>query len=330
MNNEYAAEQKKNDTFFIKMKKLYLKSIKPVQTDEPVVAFFFRPVGFLIALLSSGLKLTPNMLTVVRALLGITAGICFIPGTAAATAAGAIILFAATFFDVADGQLARIQEKFSRMGTIIDGIGDGLTVGAVYMASAWALYSRDPASGMYWWVMCLLAVISFLIQLNSYGFLRHEYIYYVIENSTEKRDTFEEINREIKNIDTKGEKTKKNKILLTILMIFNIGLIESASRILLHKKYKGYNSWYRKAGSVPDTQKEKFRTDYKKNNGWLLQLFGNLGMGSNLLVFTVAGLFNRLDLGIYTILIIFNLYYLLLVIIQQISFRVQLKKAAAI
>jgi len=63
---------------------------------------------------------TPNHLTTVRLASGIAAAAAFVPGTYGWSNLGALLLVLSNFLDHADGELARLSGKTSRLGHLYD------------------------------------------------------------------------------------------------------------------------------------------------------------------------------------------------------------------
>ncbi|MBN2535706.1 MAG: CDP-alcohol phosphatidyltransferase family protein [Spirochaetales bacterium] len=318
----------KISSFFSGVKKLYFKSVKPFYTEELAGTFIFRPVGFLVALLSKSLKISPNMLSIIRGILGIWGGVLFFMGTVESIFYGAMVLIVSQVFDFADGQLARLTDKTTRFGVVLDGIGDGISLVAVYLGTAFALFKQNPQTGAYWWILTGIAALSLLIHIYTQGFLRYEFFLYSTKDKTkflpedleEKRVTLDDLRKKIK-----AEKKIHTKILITFMMFLNLCHI-LASNIVLIKKYRGYFNFHKNNHDIPEEKMALFGRNYKNYNGWILLLLNNVGFISNQLIFIIAGFFNRLDLTFYIILIGSNLYFLLCVIIQRISFKIQVNK----
>jgi phosphatidylglycerophosphate synthase len=77
---------------------------------------------------------TPNHLTTVRLAVGLAAAAAFIPGTYGWMNAGALLLALSNFLDHADGELARISGKSSRIGHLYDLVSDALVTVLLFLA----------------------------------------------------------------------------------------------------------------------------------------------------------------------------------------------------
>jgi phosphatidylglycerophosphate synthase len=321
--NNVSPEKKKGglfSPFLRKLKKNYRKSLKPVQAEEMIGLVFVRPLSYVIALCAKALHMSPNMLSIIRGITALGGGILFFTGTPESIFAGAIVFLISNYFDSADGQLARIIEKPTELGLILDGLGDGISIIGLYLGTAVALFRNNPDSGLYWWILAALAALSFLFYIYTQGFLKYELFLYTVEDFPEPRVGLSDLRRQLKST-----RDRKKRISLRFMILLTIGL-ETASGLVLLKRYRGYVNWYMKSHSVPREKKELFKADYKKNNGWILFFFNNLSIFSNQLIFIICGLLNRLDSALYSILIGCNLYFLVCVMIQRISFKIQLDK----
>jgi hypothetical protein len=93
-------------------------------TDELLDAYVNRPLAAWIVRAVLPTAITPNQLTLVSALWGSLAGVCFASTDPAAPIAGSIALFLSMVFDCSDGQLARARGGGSVVGRIFDGYAD--------------------------------------------------------------------------------------------------------------------------------------------------------------------------------------------------------------
>ncbi|MBN1698583.1 MAG: CDP-alcohol phosphatidyltransferase family protein [Spirochaetales bacterium] len=320
-SSEITATGKSLRTFFMEIKQLYLQSLKPFYTEELVTTLFFRPFGFLLALVSKAFRLTPDILSILRGAISLVGGAFFCTGIKEFIFAGALLFLVSNIFDCADGQLARILKKnHTRLGIILDGISDGISIGVLYLGTAIALFLRYPETGLYWWGMTILAVITFLYHLYIHGFLKFDFFLYSARKYVNTRESASELIKKIKS-----SRKLTDKVALTLLLFVN-GMMELLSNAVLLKSYKGYIDWYLIPNGIPAEKKELFRKNYKKYNGWILLLFNNLGICTNQLIIIICGLLNRLDIAIYIIVFGSNLYLMILVLIQRLSFQYQLKR----
>lgn len=79
-------------------------------------------------------KVTPNHLTTVRLAVGLAAAAAFTPGTYLWSNIAALLLILSNFLDHADGELARISGKTSRIGHLYDLASDAAVTIVLFVA----------------------------------------------------------------------------------------------------------------------------------------------------------------------------------------------------
>lgn len=112
----------------------YKDSLKSMDTEETFDLIFYRPIGYVWALMAKRLGITPNAITIASIFLGIGAGIAFYFNNIWINLLGVVLLVWADSFDSADGQLARMTKQYSRLGRILDGLSGDIWFFAIYLA----------------------------------------------------------------------------------------------------------------------------------------------------------------------------------------------------
>lgn len=112
----------------------YKSSLKSGDTEEWFDLIFYRPIGFVWAVIARKLGITPNAITIASIFIGIGAGIAFYYDDFWINVAGMLLLMLADSFDSADGQLARMTKQYSRIGRVLDGVSSDLWFIAIYAA----------------------------------------------------------------------------------------------------------------------------------------------------------------------------------------------------
>lgn len=153
----------------------YWKTIKSFDTEEKLDLYFYRPVGFAIAKAAKALRLTPDILTVTGALLGIIAGLFFYHTESTSSLAIACsLLILAGLFDSSDGQLARMGGgKGTKFGLVLDGICDNIVFGACYIGCTLAL---QDTWGVSIWVVAVLAGALHSLESSALDYYNREYL----------------------------------------------------------------------------------------------------------------------------------------------------------
>lgn len=127
-------------------KKQYQASLKHPDVEEPIDLYFYRPLGFRLALLGQRLHWTPNVITVISIFLGVGCGLLCYPQDWKLNFVGIVLLVLADICDSADGQLARLTKQYSQLGRILDGAAGDIWFITIYFAIFFRLF---PEWG--WW-----------------------------------------------------------------------------------------------------------------------------------------------------------------------------------
>lgn len=123
-------------------------SNKSNETEEWFDRVFNRPIGYLWARLFARLGIHPNTVTVLSILLGISSAFFFVHGSYRTEGSvgltyniiGVLLMVWANFYDSADGQLARMTGKKTKLGHILDGTASIIIFISVYCAIVWRCY----------------------------------------------------------------------------------------------------------------------------------------------------------------------------------------------
>ncbi|HEY2683193.1 MAG TPA: CDP-alcohol phosphatidyltransferase family protein [Steroidobacteraceae bacterium] len=79
-------------------------------------------------------RITPNMLTTVRLVVGLAAAAAFVPGVYSWSNVAAVLLVLSNFLDHTDGELARLSGKTSRFGHLYDLASDAVVTILLFVA----------------------------------------------------------------------------------------------------------------------------------------------------------------------------------------------------
>jgi CDP-alcohol phosphatidyltransferase-like enzyme len=138
--------------------------------------FFYRKIGFRLALLFSKLKITPAQVTWCGAALGIAAGHFYYYRDLRLNLLGMVLHVLSNAFDNADGQLARLTKQGSRSGRALDGLADNLVFLSVY-AHLCLRYTAGGGSHFVW-LLALAAGASHSLQSATGDYFRNAYLYF--------------------------------------------------------------------------------------------------------------------------------------------------------
>lgn len=143
-----------------KMSAGYKATLKSMDTEETFDLIFYRPIGYMWALLAKKLGITPNVITIASIFLGLGAGVCFYFNDIWMNLLGVVLLVWANSFDSADGQLARMTKQYSRLGRILDGLSGDIWFAAIYVAICLRENVTSEFFMSHHWVIWVVAVCT--------------------------------------------------------------------------------------------------------------------------------------------------------------------------
>lgn len=135
----------------------YEASLKHPDVEEPIDLWFYRPLGFRLALLGKRCHWTPNQITIASIFLGMACGFLCYPQSWWLNALGIFFLVLADICDSADGQLARLTHQYSPLGRILDGAAGDIWFVTLYFSIFFRLY---PEWGLWGFLLGALAGLS--------------------------------------------------------------------------------------------------------------------------------------------------------------------------
>lgn len=125
-------------------------TLKSLDTEEFIDIHFYRPIGYRWALFFNKFDVSPNSITIASIFIGIAAGICFYFQDITINIIGMLLLIWANTYDSADGQLARMTNKKTPLGRMLDGGAGDLWFISIYAAICLRL---TPEWGIWIWIL---------------------------------------------------------------------------------------------------------------------------------------------------------------------------------
>jgi hypothetical protein len=139
--------------------------------------YFYRPIGLRLAEFFEQLKMTPAAVTLLGCICGVVAGHLYYYRDLRINIVGMVLHVCANAFDNADGQLARLTQRETRKGRIIDSVADHLVFASIYVHLALRCFFEDPSPAI--WVLALAAGISHALQGAAADYYRSTYLCFV-------------------------------------------------------------------------------------------------------------------------------------------------------
>ena len=155
----------------------YADTLKSADTEETLDLWFYRPWGYVWALLFRWLHIPPNPVTIVSIFIGVAAGLLFGYSDLYYNVIGMALLIVANSLDSADGQLARMTGQKTRIGRILDGMSGNIWFITIYIA----LCVRMQREGMGGWIWALgsVAGASHIQQASISDYYRNIHLFFI-------------------------------------------------------------------------------------------------------------------------------------------------------
>jgi phosphatidylserine synthase len=138
--------------------------------------YFYRKIGFWLAQFFARLNVTPAGVSLFGALCGVIAGHLYVYRNLSTNIIGMALHVFANALDNADGQLARLTQRESREGRVIDSLADHLIFLSIYFHLALRC-SLEGASPLVW-LLAVTAGISHGLQGAAADYYRTTYLYF--------------------------------------------------------------------------------------------------------------------------------------------------------
>ncbi|MFQ5846306.1 MAG: NTP transferase domain-containing protein [Candidatus Methylomirabilales bacterium] len=116
------------DALRLAEKSLFQKLTKP--QDGFLAKRLNRPISLRVTRFLADTSVTPNQITGALFVVGIVAAVLFAQGGTVSMIGGALLFQAQSTLDGCDGEIARLKFQTSRLGGILDVVGDGLVTAA--------------------------------------------------------------------------------------------------------------------------------------------------------------------------------------------------------
>ncbi len=177
-------------------------SLKSNDTEEQIDIWFYRPIGYQIALFCARIGMTPNTVTIISIFFGVAAGILFYYQDLWINVIGMLLLVFANSLDSADGQLARMTNNKSRLGRILDGAAGDFWFISIHIAIC--LRSQNEGWSAWIWVPGVLAGFSHIVQSAMADYYRNVHLFFIKGTSGSELDNSVDLQREYDQLTWSG------------------------------------------------------------------------------------------------------------------------------
>lgn len=128
----------------------YRKTLKPLAVEEPIDVAWHRLLGYLVARACFPTPISADAITVMAIFIGVGSGVCIAIPSPHHLGWGAALCTLSAVFDCADGQLARMRQRSSSFGRMLDGVADSIVMAAIAVGAIVHMLSRGALTGWQW------------------------------------------------------------------------------------------------------------------------------------------------------------------------------------
>lgn len=281
----------------------YVSTLKSEDTEEWLDLQFTRPIGYYLAYAYHRIKVTPNGVTLISIILGIGAGICFYSSQLEINFIGMLLLILANLHDSADGQLARLTGKSTRIGRILDGVAGDLWFITIYISLCLRLSSMHPNI----WIVAIIAGISHVIQAAMADYHRNIHLLFVYGRSRSEIECSADIERRIKELSFKHAPLS----IIALYIYKNYTKLQEFFSPQLQKLIKQIKLEY------GETIPQQLSTLFRIKNRHLMKYTNILTFNTRMIILFISLLIEQPELYFYSEITIFNLLLLYMIYKQE-------------
>lgn len=180
-----------------------ISTLKSSDTEEWLDMVFTRPIGYWWTLFFNHFNIHPNVVTVISMILGSASGLFFVNNAATIRGLiyniiGVLLLMWANFYDSADGQLARLTGKKTRLGRILDGAAGDVWFVSIYFALSIRLFNQTipfTHTQWGWWSFILMAFSGIIChgrQSNLADYYRQIHLFFLKGKEGSELDNYKQ------------------------------------------------------------------------------------------------------------------------------------------
>jgi phosphatidylglycerophosphate synthase len=267
--------------------------------------WFYRRLGFQLARLGAAVKLTPVTVTVIGGICGVLAGHLYFYRDLRINIAGMILHVVANLFDNADGQLARLLNKKSRNGRVIDSIFDHLIFLSIYLHLGLRCLVEGASPAIV--LLVIAAGVSHAFQGAAADYFRNAYLYFVKGRARADWDSSRNLRAEYRNLHWRNAPWEKVKLALYINFTWQQEFLSPCLRQLRDITEREFPS------NMPDD----LRQLYRENARPMLRWWGLLMTNSRMFFLFLFLILDRPSWFFWLEITAYNLLLLLLVLRQE-------------
>jgi phosphatidylglycerophosphate synthase len=290
----------------------YFRSLKPWETEELVNQYVNRPIAYLITLAFRRLGASPNFVTMLAMCFGVSSGFFFARGDYRSQVTAAALLAVMNLLDCADGQLARILGKSSKLGKTLDGTGDFITHLSIFYGVAYALSAK--LGSPYPYALAVLAQLSMYVHIMFYDHFKGVFINLVYPDYGDRLENPERL----KEAAEKAKKGGKGPGRLLPVMYYAFYRFENS---IVSIGYPPSLANLREIIYDPDRIDPYVKKIYSREMKTVVRMWSIIGDTLHLTLFMVLGLAGNMSFLFPIFIVLLNAYMVFVIVYQRQRFR---------
>jgi phosphatidylglycerophosphate synthase len=273
--------------------------------EETIDIYFYRPLGYIVALACKSLRVTPNAVTISSILIGVACGHLLYYPDIALNGWGLLLWVIADVLDSADGQLARMTNHESKFGRILDGLATNIIFISIYGH----LFARVVAAGGSSWlfILVLASAFSHSIQSALADYYRNAYIKFVADPSRSELERSAEIRAEYHSISFSQHPFRK--FLLRIYLNYTV------EQELFSKNFQALRNRVDEKFDCHIPQ--WFADEYRRTNKPLIKYYAMLTTNTRVIIMAVCVLINQVQLYFWAEVVALNAVMVIVTVHQE-------------
>jgi phosphatidylglycerophosphate synthase len=278
---------------------------KSRETEETLDIYFYRPLGYFIALLSKKIGLTPNMISILGLISGVIAGHLFYYDNLNLNIWGVILLIISETLDSTDGQLARMTKRYSKTGRILDGVVTNFIFISIYIHIC--LRMINSGFPVFIFIIAIISGMGHSLQSAMADYYRNAYLKFTGDTNKGEFDKSDSLKKSYINISW------RNSFIEKLFMWFYINYTqrqESLSKNFINLVKILEN----KLNSISP---QWLKNEYRKINKPLLKWYNILTSNTRMIVLCIAVLIGKPIYYLLFELLILNLLLIFVLIKQE-------------
>jgi hypothetical protein len=278
--------------------------LKSRDVEDPINLWFNRPLAYAFVALVYRTPMTPNQVTLLSIVVGAAAAACWWQGGPGGMLWGGILLWASAILDGADGILARAKQQFSPVGRALDGSADLIVALIVAVAAGHHLWMKHHS-------VLLVALIAPIVVTTSLHV--HLYDYYKESFLLRTRPDWNGVPERIADVHERMAQLESSQApwLHRRAMRLYLDLIVGQTRAVAFADPAGTRENLTFRVSPTST------ADYRKFNLGPLRVWTAISLAPHTYLFAIFGMLDRVDIYLWTRLILGNLLFLIVVLWQR-------------